>query len=363
MMTNKKNILSAINVSLVLVLILSTSCRSPEEDIQKDLRISVLLAPVEQRELAEPLRTFGRLAAPREIKLSFKIGGIIEEILVSEGQRVQKGQVLARLNLSEIGSQVQQARSVFDKAQRVFKRVDNLYQEKAATLEQHQNVQTALQVAQAQLDMAEFNLRYAEIRAPTNGKILKKLMEENEMTGPGIPLFFFASTERGWIVRAGVSDRDLVRIRINDPSTIRFDPYPDTIFEGRVAEIVEAADPWTGTFEVEVSIDAQGKRLVSGFVAEVDIFPSSKTSYAVIPVDALVEADKNRGYVYTVDEETKTAKRIPVIVGFLFGESVAVESGLEEIEKVVTVGVPYLTDGIEVRVSKEQSPTSKSDSP
>ena len=167
MMTNKKNILSAINVSLVLVLILSTSCRSPEEDIQKDLRISVLLAPVEQRELAEPLRTFGRLAAPREIKLSFKIGGIIEEILVSEGQRVQKGQVLARLNLSEIGSQVQQARSVFDKAQRDFKRVDNLYQEKAATLEQHQNVQTALQVAQAQLDMAEFNLRYAEIRAPS----------------------------------------------------------------------------------------------------------------------------------------------------------------------------------------------------
>lgn len=362
-MTNKKKIRSGTSLSLVVIILLSTTCRPPEEDAQKDLRISVLLAPVEQRELAEPLHTFGRLSSPREIKLSFKIGGVIEQILVSEGQRVEKDQVLARLNLSEIESQVQQARSIFDKAQRDFKRVDNLYLEKAATLEQHQNVQTALQVAQAQLETAEFNLRYAVIRAPSNGKILKKLMEENEMTGPGMPLFFFASTDMDWIVRVGVSDRDLVRIRINDPSTIRFDPYPDTIFEGLVAEIVEAADPWTGTFEVEVSIDAQGKRLVSGFVAEVDIFPSSKTSYSVIPVDALVEADKNRGFVYTVDEETKTARRIPVIIGFLFGESVAVESGLEKIEKVVAVGAPYLTDGTEVRILKEQSPTSKSDSP
>lgn len=362
-MTNKKNVLWVMGGPLAAILFLCGSCRAPEEDVQKNLRIPVRLAPVEFRELAEPLRTFGRLVSPMEVKLSFKIGGIIEQILVSEGQRVEKGQLLARLNLSEIESQVQQARSVFDKSQRDFKRVENLFEEKAATLEQLQNMQTALQVAKAQLDAAEFNLRHAEIRAPSSGKILKKMMEESELTGPGMPLFYFASTESGWLVRAGVSDRDLVRIRHGDPAVIRFDPYPNTVFEGRVTEIVEAADPWTGTFEVEAAIDAQGKMLVSGFVAQIDIFPSAKKKYAVIPVDALVEADRINGHVFIVDNKTMTARRIPVSVAFMIGENAAVESGLENVEQVVTVGAVYLTDGTEVSVSKNLKSPSNSESP
>jgi len=361
-MSVKKTNPSWIKWFLILILVFGWSCQTSQEEAQKDMKIAVQLASVEHREMAEPLHTFGRLSSPEEIKLSFKIGGIIERILVSEGQRVEKGQVLARLNLSEIQAQVQQAKSVAEKAQRDFARVDDLYKDRAATLEQQQNVQTALQVAQAQLDAAEFNLRHAEIRAPSKGKILKKLMEENELTGSGIPLFIFASTERDWIVRVGVSDRDLVRIRIEDPATVHFDPYPDIIFEGKVAEIVEAADPWTGTFEVEVRIESGGENLVSGFVAEVDIIPSSKKEYAVIPVDALLEADQNTGFVFTIDRDTMTAKRIPITIGFLFGESIAVESGLEDIEQVVTAGASYLTDGAQVRLSEDQisSPTTNS---
>jgi RND family efflux transporter MFP subunit len=271
---------------------------------------------------------------------------------VDEGEAVTKGQLLARLDLSEIESQVEQARSALEKAQRDLKRAEDLHKDKAVTLEQLQNIRTAHQVAESQLKVAEFNLRYAEIHAPAKGRILRRLMEENEMVAAGTPIFFFASTERDWIVRAGVSDRDLVRLRLNDPAVLRFDAYPGETFQAHVSEIAESSDPMTGTYEVELKVDAMDKKLVSGFVAQLDISPSSKEMYTIIPIEAMVEADGRQGFVFTVDESTNRARRIPMTIGFLFEDKVAVASGLEDITFVVTEGAPYLIEGTQVEIVK-----------
>jgi len=338
----------------IFLLIFWAGCRSDKKQTQKVKKIPVKLAVVEQKEMARVLHTYGRLATKKEIKLSFKINGIIEKILIDEGQSVKKGQLLARLDLSEIDAQVKQARSSFQKAERDLERAGNLYKEKAATLEQFQNIQTAFQVAQSQLKIAEFNLRFSEIRAPSKGRILKRLVEENELVGAGMSVFFFASTDKDWIVRVGVSDSDLVRLKLKDPASVTFDAYPGLEFRASVSEIVESADPMTGTYEIELKVDARERRLVSGFVAKVDIFPSSKSCYAIIPIDALVEADRNHGYVYTVNNDSKTARRIPVTIGFLFEDKVAVVSGLDKITHVVTEGAPYLSDGAEVEIILHQ---------
>ncbi|MFC2169915.1 efflux RND transporter periplasmic adaptor subunit [Acidobacteriota bacterium] len=331
------------------------ACRSETKQPQKLVKVPVKLEVVEQREIAQELFTFGRLSRKKEIKLSFKTGGIIKHIFVDESQTVKKGQRLAGLDLSEIEAQVRQARSAFQKAERDQERIKNLYGEKAATLEQFQNVQTAFQVAQSRLMVAEFNLRHSEIRAPSKGRILKRLMEENELIAAGQPVFFFASTEKDWVVRAGVSDRDLIRIRLNDPAEMIFDAYPGEKFQASVAEIVESADPRTGTYEIELKVDAGDKRLVSGFVAEVKVFPSMKSKHFIIPVDALVEADGRQGYVFTVENGSKTVRRSPISIGFLFEDKVAVISGLEQIIQVVTDGSAYLSDGAEVEIIHEQT--------
>lgn len=341
-------------ISGLVPLIMAASCRTEAEQAQRTIVTPVKLAPVVKQEIAKTLNTYGRLSAKQEIKLSFKVGGIIRKFFVDEGQAVNKGELLARLDLSEIESQVQQARSAFEKAQRDLERVENLYKEKAATLEQFQNVQTAYQVAQSQLKTAEFNLRYSEIHAPAQGKILKRLMEVNEMVGAGMPVLFFASTDNDWVVRVGVSDRDLVRLRLNDPATVRFDAYPDDEFQAYVAETVESADPLTGTYEVELRVVPGGKRLVSGFVAKVDITPSQKSPYFIIPVEALVQAEGNQAYVFTVNANFQKAERLLITIGFLFDDKVAVASGLEGVRHVVTEGAAYLVDGAEVDVIRDE---------
>ena len=336
------------------LLIFSAGCRPREEEITREMEIPVRLVSVEGKEMAREVHTYGRASSKKEIKLSFKTSGIIQDIFVDEGQLVKSGQLLAQLDLSEIESQVKQAQSAFEKAQRDQERVANLYSEKAATLEQFQNIQTAFQVAESRLVAAKFNLRHSKIHAPARGRILKRLVEENEIVGAGMPVFFFASAEKDWIVRVGVSDRDLVRLRLRDPAVVTFDAYAGEKFEAYVAEIVESADPMTGTYEVELRISPGDKRLVSGFVAKVDIFPTAKKFYSIIPVNALVEAEGNRGFVFTVDRNTLVARRIPVRIGFLFAEKVAVESGLEKVQEVVTEGALYLGEGKEVIVMEER---------
>ena len=181
-------------------------------------------------------------------------------------------------------------------------------------------------------------------------------MEENEMVGAGSPVFLFAATGNAedWIIRAGVSDTDLFRLQLQDPAVAFFDAYPEEEFSASVAEIGEAADPYTGTYEIELKISAPKKKLVSGLIAKVDIAPTQKSSFAVIPLDALVEAERKKGYVYIFDSDSQTAKRIPVSIGFLFEDKVAVTEGLEGIKEVITTGSQYLSDGTEVEIAADQ---------
>jgi RND family efflux transporter MFP subunit len=343
-------------IPAAVLVLAALSCRTEAPAPAEESPAPVRTAPVEIREIAKPVRTSGRLAAKKEMLLSFKTGGIVRTAAAVDGRTVEKNALLARLDPTEIEAQVRQARSALEKAERDRDRVHGLYEKKSATLEQYQNVLTAWEMARAGLQAAEFNLRHSEIRAPAAGRVLRRLVEENEMTGPGVPALLFAGAEAGWVMRVGVSDRDLVRIKTGDPARLRFDVHPDHVFAAEVSEIVEAADPLTGTYEVELRVDPGGRKLVSGFTAAVEILPAATRSYAVIPVEALVAAEGSRGEVFTIDPEGRRARKLSIEIAFLFDRFAAVNSGLEGVERVVTVGAHGLREGRNVTLVDGDGP-------
>src|SRR4030042_5665960 len=253
------------------------ACRKPVPKIEERNAVPVRTEVVKEQLLTFPVKTSGRLTAKTESKLSFKTGGIIQKIYVDEGQSVTEGQLLAILNLSEIQPKARQAELALQKRQRDYERAKNLYKDSVATLEQFQDARTALEFARSNAEKEKFNLDYSEIRAPLNGKILKRVSESNEIVGPGQQLFLFASTESAWIVRVNLTDKDIVNIRLNDSATINFDAYPGKTFYGRISETGNSADPYTGTYEVEIMMKEQPESLVSGFFVEVSIYPSVTT--------------------------------------------------------------------------------------
>jgi RND family efflux transporter MFP subunit len=336
-----------ISLSLAGLLILS-GCNRKQDGGSIIQAVPVRTVSVVKQRLSEPVRTSGFLSSESEMKLSFKTGGLIDKIFVEEGERVRKGRTLAALKLDEIRAYAEQAKNGCDKAKRDFARAQNLYRDSVATLEQIQDAETGLNVAKSNLDIAEFNLAHSTLTAPCDGRILKRLAEDNELIGPGYPAFVFGTDGSEWVVKVGAADRDAVRLAVGDSASVTFDAFPGLRFPASVRTVSGAPDPMSGIFEVELNVRKGESSFVNGLMADARIYPSQKREYWLLPYEAVTEVKDVRGIVYAIMGNL-TVKRIPVAIGFLENDHVAVEKGLEMTDRVVSEGAAYLSDGMTVR--------------
>jgi len=312
----------------------------------------VRVTEAERQPLGNRLRTVGTIAPAEEIRLSFKTGGIVASIPVDAGERVTEGQPLASLVQEEVAAAVSQARALADKAERDLARGQARYADEVATREQLDDLETARDVARAGLRAAEVNARVSRIEEPTDGIVLRKLAEPNELVSAGQPVLIVGDTSGGWIVRASLTDRDIVRVRTGDKASVTLDAYPGRQFDATVAELASAADPMTGTYEMKLAIDPQGQRFVQGLVAKVEMAGEPGAAVTVVPVQALLEADGTEAVVFVIAtrEEQDVAERVAVRIGRLVGDQVEVLEGLAGGERVVIEGAAYLRTGTPVRV-------------
>lgn len=343
------------NIQLFLIVFLFLSAcgekNKQSETAQLDLEsVPVSLVDVQELTTTEPIHAAGMVFSTKEARLSFKTGGVIAKIYVDEGDYVKQGQLLARLDLTEIDAQVAQANLGAEKSQRDLERVQRLYKDSVATLEQVQNLTTSLDVAKRNQEIAQFNLRFSEIRATTNGKVLRKIMNDGELAGPGAPVIMInASGNQDWVTRVGVSDRDWVRIKLGDKAQVRLDAYPNQVFQAKVTQKAEGANPQNGSFEIELQIDTQGKAFASGLFAKVEILPDTRIRLKAVPVSALVEGNGNEAFVYTTQDQLQ-AIRVPVVIAFFNKDYIAIAEGLDSVRQVINGGAPYLTPGSKITV-------------
>ena len=315
-----------------------------------DESIPVRTAAVQQKTVSLPIHASGILTSSAEQRLSFKIGGIIRKIYVDEGDVVRPGQLLAVLDKTEIDAQVNQAQQGLQKAERDLGRVEGLYRDSSATLELLQNATTGRDVAKETARIATFNQQYAEIRATRGGKIIKKLVNEGEITGPGMPAFvLFETGVNDWVVKINVSDRDWARLNLGMGANVKMDAYEGTNFTGKLSDLAPAADPSSGLYPVEIRIQPQGKRFAPGLFAEVDIAPSQSRPYVVIPIESIVEGDGQSAFVFALQSDGVSVKKVPIRVAFMEGNMAVIASGLEGVTEVVTSGAPYLNENKKVR--------------
>jgi RND family efflux transporter MFP subunit len=316
-----------------------------------DEKIPVRTAAVTRKSISLPIHASGMLTSSAEQRLSFKVGGVIKKIYVDEGAVVHAGQLLAVLDKTEIDAQVSQAQQALAKSERDLARVQGLYKDSSATLELVQNATTGREVAKATSEIARFNQQYAEIRATKSGKIIKKMMNEGEITGPGIPVFvLFENGNDDWVVKINVSDRDWARLNLGMGARATMDAYPETVFNGKISEMSPAADPASSLYPIEVRIPPQGKRFAPGLFAQVDITPPQSRPYSVVPVDAIIEGEGKTAFVFAVQADGQSVKKIPVQVSFLDGKQVVLQTSLEGVGEVITSGAPYLTEKSKVSV-------------
>jgi RND family efflux transporter MFP subunit len=328
-------------------LVILASCKKENETKVVDSVsefIAVSLVKVTEVARENTISGSGLLSTENEIRYSFKTGGIIDRIFVGEGQSFKQGQLLASLNLTEIESGYAQAKLGFEKAQRDYKRVQNLFADSVATLEQLQNSQTALELAEQQLTSVAFNKKYACIYADRSGFVVKKLANEGEIIAGGHPVL--ACSENGsksWELKIGLSDKEWAKVAIGHKAKVMLEAFPDTWWEAHVFRKSGAADLGTGSFQVELKLDNLSEQAAIGMFGKAIIQTGRQQKSRLIPYEALIEADGKQAYVF-VPNGNNQVKKQPVTIDNFTESGVSIGEGLEGIESIIIGNSAFLNE-------------------
>jgi RND family efflux transporter MFP subunit len=314
-----------------------------------DPAVAVRTAPVEVGPVERPLRAAGMVSAKDEWDLSFQVGGRLAEVAVHDGEPVRRGQVLARLDATELAAGVAQARAALAKAERDRERARALRASEAIARAEADDAETAAEVARARLDAAAFTLRSATLLARDDGWVDRRLAEPGEVVAPGRPVLHVSGRSRGFVVRASLPERDVLGLAPGDAATVRLDAAPgEAAIPGRVSEIARSASRGTGTYPVEIRLDPSRapRTLLAGLTAKVEITRTVQVA-AAVPLAAVLEGDGDRGVVFLADGDR--ARRVPVRIAFLQGERAVLAAGLDRSARVITEGAARLADGARIR--------------
>lgn len=321
---------------------------SGDDDARPEGR-AVRVAEVRSGPAQAPIVVSGVLAARDEARLGFKTGGIVSRIEVRAGDRIKQGQILAAIEANEIDAGLAQAQAAADKAERDLQRARQLFEDDVLTREQLDDLGTAAQVARAQLGAARYNGVQSQLVASADGVVLRRLVEARELVAPGQPVLIVSRENAGRVLRVGLPDRDQVRLARGDRAEIRFDAYPGRVFGAEVIEIGAAADPRTGTFTVELALDASDAALPSGSIGRATIVARGDGSTrSVLPLSALVEGSSAQARIFVIEQDQAREKLVSI--AFISGDSAVLVAPLPPGTRVVTDGAAYLADGERVRV-------------
>ena len=315
--------------------------------------IPVKVSTVSVLGVPDRISATGLVSTADEAKYAFKIGGVISRIYVQEGQFFTRGQLLATLNSTEISAGLAQSSLGVEKAQRDYSRAVNLYKDSVYTLEQLQNTKTALDVAKKAREATAFNERYSKIYAASDGFVTKKIANEGEVIAEGMPVLLINSTEQqnSYLLKVGVTDREWAVIKPGQTAKVTLDGYAGQKFDATVFRKSQAADRELGSFQVELKLQLNGIKPAIGMFGKTEIATHQDESVMVIPYGALVEADGNKGFVFTTISATRV-KRVPVTILKFDNENVYLKDKLEGIDQIVVSNSAYLNEQSLIKIIK-----------
>ena len=341
---------------LVLLMILA-GCGGEEEEAQPGgggrrgggnrprAAIPVKAEQVVRGDMNSYVETYARLEAERQVSVLGRSSGMLEELAVEEGDWVQKGQILARIDKVQSSFRVRQARTAFAEANTNYERFRVLHENKMVSQSEFETVRLQFENSKMSLEEAELNLTYASVEAPIAGVITQRLVELGALVGGNQELFVIADLDP-LLVRIFIPERRMYKLHKGQRATVVAEALPDEVFAGVVRMISPEVDAESGTVKVTLEVPANGL-LKPGMFTTVRIITEKRANTLTIPKKALVlETDGDDVYVI---EEGKVRQAV-VELGFVEGDRAEVVAGLEEGQYVVTVGHDGLKNGVAVRL-------------
>lgn len=327
---------------------------------------NISIISVQPANIPDVVEAVGTLHAAQTSQLAAQMMGNIIEIRAREGDRVQRGQILAvideaqpraaldRAAAADLAAQqeITASESDFTLADATFKRYQTLFEKKSVSPQEFDEIKARYQAAQARREMARAGqaqakaalqqartaLSYTHIVAPFDGLVTEKKADVGTLASPGMPIFTLEDLRR-YRLEATVNETDLRYVRQGQQVPVLIDSLGDRELKGKVVEIVPAADPGSRSFLVKVEVPSDAA-LRSGLFGRAQ-FARGQRSALLIPRTAVVERGQLQG-IYVLDQNKVAGLRyitlgkpssaqVEVLAGLQPGETLIADPGSREL--------------------------------
>jgi membrane fusion protein, multidrug efflux system len=310
------------------------------------LVVPVEVAAVKNGTIAAYFTGTATIGAEEETGVVAKIGGVVKEILVEEGQYVKAGDVLAKLDDERIAVQLAQAKSTLEKLEASYERNVDLHKQSLISTEMFQQSKYDYESQKASYDLAELDFKYATIRTPIGGVVAERLIKVGNMVLPNQAVFRVAGLDP-LIAVLHVPERQLGKLRTGLDAKLTVDASSTEPFTGHIKRISPVIDPATGTVKVTVEVRDPSRRLKPGMFARINIIYDIHENVLTAPKDAIISEDRENA-VFVVRDSV--AYRQVVTTGYVNTTAIEVLSGLKPGDTIVTTGKASLKDSARVQI-------------
>jgi multidrug efflux system membrane fusion protein len=334
-----------------------------QDEPARPVKVAVVAAAPQGRTL-----TFSGVVRPRiESALSFRVPGKIVARAVNVGDRIELGQLIARLDETDLKlaensarAAVAAARSRRDVANDNLERARTLLPKAIISQAAYDTRRNELDAAVAALDSAEAQLRqavnatgYTTLKADKPGIVTAVAGEPGQVVSAGQAIINLAEAGETEIAVA-VPEQDAGRLALGQPAKIILWAGPRTNVDGKIREIAGQADTASRTYAVRIAVEKVPQTMRLGMTASVALTVEESATPMVVPLTALTESD-GAMVAFVVDAMSKVVRKTAVTVSGVAEDGAQIAGGLQVGDMVVTAGVQFLRDGMRIRLPGERA--------
>ncbi|PIE52239.1 hypothetical protein CSA37_07720 [Candidatus Fermentibacteria bacterium] len=335
------------NIALVIPFLLLAACGLREEDeAQRVVRVQIQI--MEPSTISSETYANARLEGAQEALLFASMGGTVEEVLVAEGDQIESGQRLVRMDTDQQMSagtssalaSISAARANAENARANYERMESLFEAGALSAQELDGVRVALEAAEAQLRQAQAGYTQARsardnawIVAPFSGTVGRVWARQGNMSGSQ-PLLSI-SGNNGVVARVLFPERDIFNIEAGQPAFVTVPALDNQSVPGVVTSVSPTVDPVSGQVSAEVRFDDPDGLLRAGFSGRVSVITCSKTDVMVLPMSVLRRT--REGYQVAVEVDGHAELRY-IETGLISQGNIEITSGVEPGDHVIILG-------------------------
>jgi RND family efflux transporter MFP subunit len=318
---------------------------------EKNATVSVKVAAVKTEEMSLDFIANGNFEPIQELTFTAEKSGKVVSILVKEGDYVSIGQTLAIVRSDVVNVNAQTANAVYQNAAADYSRYENAFKTGGITKQQLDQSRLAMVNAKANLTQANINVGDTQIKAPINGIINKKYIEQGSILAGMPPTQMFEIVNVSKLkLKVTVNENQVTGLKVGNVIKVTTSVYPDKIFSGKISFIAPKADG-SLNFPVEIEIEnSTTNNLKAGMYGTANFASNQqKQNMMIVPRNAFVgSVSSNQIFV----AENGTAKLKTVTAGRILGDKVEIIKGLTNNEQVIVTGQINLQDGSKVEIIK-----------